>query len=504
MKLTKKLMVAVLAVAAALAMSTVAFAADTEYSVTVTNDNPSISIDGKEYQAYKVFDLSYNGDANAYSISSTNQFYTDTATKAVIDEYFTLTQTASDNTKYTVSPKNDPMTEADARAFADKLTTAMKGKTFTPDGTATAVNESAAITVSGPGYYAITGSAAPASDATKTIIAALALNNAKPAVTINVKADAPSLDKTIADAQTIINDKIAASDLGKVITFKVEADIPDMTGYSAYTYKVSDTMTSGLTFNDDIAVTVDGVAYTNYTKTATTNGFVIDFTNFISLKDKAGKKIVVTYSGTVNTNALTKDVEVNEAWLDYSNDPADYTKTIPTPPSYSYVFDFDINIDKVAAGTSTKLPGAKFVLKNADGKYYKLTNGVVSWVDTEEAATEVTTNADGFASFQGIQLCNATYYLHETAAPEGYNPLTTDPVVTVTATFDADGQLLESNVTNENNGQYHLDSIVENNSGEELPVTGGMGTTLFYVVGAILVIGAAVVMITRRRMGSEE
>ena len=277
-----------------------------------------------------------------------------------------------------------------------------------------------------------------------------------------------------------------------------------MDGYDTYTYIVNDTMSAGLTFNNDVAVTIDGVAYTDFTVAQNGQSFTITFNNFISQKANAGKAIVITYSATINENALTTDKETNTVNLEYSNNPNDSESKGETPESIVYVYDFDIVIDKYTGdeATGTRLAGAKFVLKNASGKYYYYNESAkkVEWKDALSEATEVTTDQSGVAKFKGLD--SGTYYLHETEAPAGYNLLKEDVTVTITATYGDDGQITSSSATSANNGQYQQVQKIENKSGATLPSTGGMGTTLLYIIGAILVVGAGVLLVARRRMHS--
>ena len=144
--------------------------------------------------------------------------------------------------------------------------------------------------------------------------------------------------------------------------------------------------------------------------------------------------------------------------------------------------------------------------------------GAVTWVPVTAAAgqseaeavaaaaaagtiTEVTTNDQGWASFAGLDA--GSYKLLETAAPDGYNRLAGPVDVTITAAYNADGTLLSSSATvGENNGQYTQTAKIENSTGTILPETGGMGTTAFYIVGGLLMTGAAVLLITRKKMSA--
>ena len=118
---------------------------------------------------------------------------------------------------------------------------------------------------------------------------------------------------------------------------------------------------------------------------------------------------------------------------------------------------------------------------------------MVTWVEKQEDATEVTTDANGSASFEGLKA--GTYYLVETLAPSGYN-LLTEPIEVIIAPTTAEGsaEAVYADVTSE----------VANSTGSLLPSTGGIGTTIFYVLGGVLVLGAAILLITKKRMSRAE
>ena len=272
-------------------------------------------------------------------------------------------------------------------------------------------------------------------------------------------------------------------------------------------------MSDGLTFNKNVKVTVGGTDVTS----ACTIDYTVDnkFTVSIPVMDKTiGAKIEVTYSAVVNEKAFAK-IEKNSATLTYSNDPTK-SETKTTQPDVETVYSSKIVIDKYETGNeSTKLAGATFVLYKRGEKtetkpdnvdydtvtndsttsyyprsYYKYTAAAdttaakVEWVTDKTQATPVTTNKNGAASFDG--LANGTYYLEETVAPAGYN-LLEEPVEVEVKGGDTEAKL---SVTAE----------VANNTGALLPSTGGMGTTIFYVLGSILALGAVVLLVTKKRM----
>lgn len=164
------------------------------------------------------------------------------------------------------------------------------------------------------------------------------------------------------------------------------------------------------------------------------------------------------------------------------------------------VFSFNIVINKYAASNAeTKLEGAKFVLKNAESKYYKYdaATKAVTWVDDKSAATEVSTDANGAARFDGLQA--GTYSLEETAAPAGYNQLTKD----ITIVLDKSGSATIDGAASAPGADHSLTTGVANSTGTVLPETGGTGTVIFVALGALAVICAGVFLVTNKRMSKE-
>lgn len=453
---------------------------------SITVDNPKAD---QTYTAYKIFDVKYNATKTAYSytISGTSEWFDVVATTAEdgtvtskIDG-LTFTKAASEDT-YVVEMTAGTFSAA---AFANTLkdnVTGKTGQTFTLD------SETGEATVSNLplGYYFVTSSSGALCNLTTT----------NPSVTIYDKNDIP-FDK--------VDDKESV-DVGEIVHYTINAKVPDYTGFTSYKYEITDKMSEGLTFNKDVKVYIGGVELTDTTK------FSIDYTtedkdfvlNIAVMEFPIGAKIEVEYSATVNENAVAK-VENNYAVLEYSNDPTDASKT-GTMTDEETVYSAKVVIDKfVKDDEETKLAGAQFVLMKketatVDGKdvektkYYKYTEATatdpaeVSWVDNQNDATVVTTDSTGAGSFDGLK--DGTYYLLEIAAPDGYN-LLAEPVTVV-----IDG----ANATAENTSSLTVTEGVANETGPVLPTTGGMGTTIFYVLGGLLIVAAGVALVTRRHM----
>ncbi|MCF2653346.1 SpaA isopeptide-forming pilin-related protein, partial [Anaeromassilibacillus senegalensis] len=190
-----------------------------------------------------------------------------------------------------------------------------------------------------------------------------------------------------------------------------------------------------------------------------------------------------------------------------------------TPEDKVIVFTYELDTTKVDGQNNTeKLEGAEFKLHNADNKWAIVNNDgkVTGWADTEEGGSTLTSDANGL--FKVIGLDDGTYYLKETKAPTGYNLLSSEITVVITATTTngqtwTDGQA-SSALTNlavtadgtagtGNAGTGIAGITVANNKGSTLPETGSVGTTIFYIAGGVLAVAAAILLVTKKRMSKQ-
>jgi len=321
-----------------------------------------------------------------------------------------------------------------------------------------------------------------------------------PSSIVNIKATYPIITKEVDDGNAFV---------GQFVTFTITGLVPDTTGYDSYTYEIKDKITSGLLLDSKNANLIvkfkDDVI--DITPVYKDNGFTLTF-DMTKYQDYVGEIITITYEVKVTKEAVNSDTTKNSATLTYSNDPKSSEKTKTTPieiPVYSSelkVFKVDANDDSI------KLEGATFILKNTDNLYYQaldsdnkiITNvistddvALVKWVDKESDATHLITDKEGIVTFKGIK--NGTYYLEETIAPNGYNKLTSPVTIKIGYENEEGTNLSKVAVSHE--------EIVKNNTGTELPSTGGIGTKIFIISGAILVITSLIIGVTNKRMSKE-
>lgn len=527
MKRMKKLVTLLLSLVMLCALAMPAMAAEPTYSITITGAK------GHTYTAYQIFKgVYYQGDGSNNTVTgkeylSDVQWGDDINDIALLEELKTSTKFGTDfanknsaeevaGVLHNYGDQSEKLDEF-ARIVGKHLKTDAIGKS----GTASDADNKATITGLSAGYYFVkdTGTIGDGEIATKFLVRVV--GNAE----VNIKAEAPKIEKKIVDTDGNETNHTSAN-IGEPVDFKLTVKVPDMASFEDYTFTISDTMSNGLTFDASSVVVKIGstklTADTDYTLTpptdpATNNIFTITFTKAqlaAHVTHGTGATIVVTYQAALNENALNTEKETNIATLTYPKDPSvDGTGTVSTPATY--VYNFNMDVDKHdGTDINKKLEKAVFVLykdNGTDKEYYKQdASKNVTWVaeaEKETAATQKTTDATGKATFEGLKA--GTYYLEEITAPRGYNKLKAPEKVEIIASYDADGTL-NTNVAGCKLTQaavgshYYQVQSIANKAGAVLPSTGGIGTTIFYVLGSILVLGAAVLLIVKKRMKDQE
>ncbi len=477
MKLAKKLISLTLSIVMVAVLGVAVLAAGTG-SITIENPQP-----GKTYTAYKIFDVTYSEEAYSYTISKTDP------NLSIVQEYagstgsgLTLT---SAGTVYNVSFSDGTNTFS-----APKFAAFLKTKTLSGGIDFSSVGGKMKVDGIPEGYYFI-------NSLTGTLCE---LATAKD-ITIHDKDVAPVISKTHDDADSTVY-------VGQKVNFTITGVIPATVGYNEYTYQITDEMTAGLDLDGDITVKVDGVVINDSTvsinKASNKKSFTVTIT-VSAYSAKVGKDILVTYSAIVNKNAIERDKETNTVTLKYSNDPNN-------AESYGYASDtanlysFNVKVDKHAAdNTAKKLVGAEFYFKNSSGQYYKRdeTTNNVTWVLNKAEATMLSSDTNGVLTFTGIDM--GTYYLEETKAPDGYNLLSGDVTVVINKNAANNGYVATVGLHSATVAADDLTVIasIANSTGAMLPETGGTGTIIFIVVGAVAVIGAGLFLVTNKRMSKE-
>ena len=521
MKRMKKIMAVLLAAIMTMAMAVTAFADDVATKTTGTNTLtvnvksgagvPTQTLEGQTIYLYKLFDVteSPNGETKnyAYTVNPANG-YKD-AIKSALGTSFAGTT----DEEYAAAVLALKDTEGAVQKFANDFTTyaltntTSKVEATTNSGKITKANkESYTFSDLAAGYYLVyvTGG--------KEIQSSLVTVDSATS-TVNLKTEAPSITKT-ADKDTV--------SIGQVVKYTVTGVIPDTTGYDSYVYKIHDELSNGLDFvNDENGTALEeGATTVNVTVAFTDNSLTaagtapttatLDSTNKKKMsldlsawvkanQTNKGKEFTVTYYAKVNANAVV--TEKNNAQLEYGNKPGETTKTTP---SEAKTPTYPLDILKKEKNSDKKLAGAKFSLYTTEEDATAGTNAItVSGSDGNYVVDPASENTV-FESVASIDekgynlhvngLKAGDYWLVETEAPAGYNKLTAPIKVTITKTGDTEWTVSKDNTAEE-------DKIidVENSTGSLLPSTGGMGTIIFAVIAAILVLGVAVSFIRDKR-----
>lgn len=502
MKYMKKLITLLAALTLALAIAVPAFAETTTTTYTITINNGTGT-----YAAYQIF----KGDLHEKTLS--NIEWGDNVT----DEGRTKFGNAADKAK-TIT------TEADAKAFAVEV-----AQYLTDPAAGTGTDS---ITVSGPGYYLIKNTSVGEGEVFTDYILRVVGD-----VTVNPKSGKPTLDKQIRHNETGLWGVVGDNQIGDTVEFRTLTTVPIVSGYTQYTYVIHDEMSAGLTSNvrsnEDVTIKVndetvlDKNYYTVTVDGTNANKFTVTVDVLNAIKDGKmveGNTLYTYYTGILNENAKVYNggKQENKAYLEYSNNPHDNKTTNKTPEKVVYDWTFKMGVKKVDGADGTPLTDAKFVLskngncslgtigddgtpstttdlinliENSDGSYTVAPAGYNGSVVNVMTAGDITING----------LDDATvYYLYETKAPAGYNRLTAAVRFEITATYsDAGNNCTSVTATVNNDVQSSVSVNVRNNKGSTLPSTGGIGTTIFYVIGGGLMAVAAVLLVTKKRMNNK-
>lgn len=502
MKIIKKIAAIMLSVMMVLGMCSVVGAEENTTSGTSATNDGKITIRNavpkQTYTIYRILELESFSDKTAenkgnYAYKATSKW------KEFVESETGKTYLETDGSGYVTWVKNaDPAAFAKAAlAYAKNSTKpiAAEESKNAPDATVGSTTSTVTFENLGLGYYLVDSS----------VGALCSLDTTAKEVEIKEKNGVPSVEKKVQEDSDNHWDENNTADIGQTVNF--QTTITAQAG--AQNYVLHDKMDAGLTFGEVESVKVGETLLalnTDYTveKSPTDNcTFHITFTPTYCESIKDETTIIVTYSATLNENAvIAGEGNKNETWLKYG-DASETTHDTTTTKTYAIPVLKYTDKD----GAETPLAGAVFELYRDEActsaKQIKLINKgkdsssnydlyrIATSYETGTVVNQITTSADGKFKIYGLDA--DTYYLKEVTPPAGYNKLKAPVKIEITS----DGKIK----VDDGGEQEATNPVkVENKTGSILPSTGGMGTTLFYIFGAILVVGSGVVLITKKRM----
>lgn len=520
-KLVSKFMAVLMAMTMILSMSMTAFAAETPKGTLTVNN----TVAGKNLDLYQIFTATKSGENVAYTLNSAYEGFFKNNTRISGSE--SLTGEALSEAAYNYVKTQVGTDGSNGAAFAKDIMGWILGNTTTVEATHTTATTGVDTTViSGLayGYYVVyplgatDTSTAPGNEPVKSVASLVSVTGTD--ATVNMKSNYPTVVKKV-------NDKNADDvNIGDTVTYTLTSKVPDMTGYTSYVFNFKDTLTKGLTFGSITSVTVgsgenvqnvtEGTGDNTYTLAQDGQNITITMNNFFaSNANKAGQEIKVTYTATLNKDAVTGfDPNTNKAIVEYSNKPGTEEKGESEPSTVDvHTFNFTIFKYYLKDETKTGLADAEFELYKAnavgdaadtDAKINIVDegNGVYRQATPEEAkatgftSAKIVSDTDGKVLVKGLKA--GTYYLRETKAPDGYNKLLSDITVEIKANYDkTTGKLTSYSVDYTYNGKTTTGTAitnktdspevaVENKTGAQLPSTGSKGALMVTLAGIVL------------------
>lgn len=524
-KLVSRFMAILMAMVMILSMSMTAFAAEDSTRLTGTGKlTVNNTVEGKTLDLYQIFTATKNEAGNvAYTLNPEYEGFF----KANVNGASELTGEALSEKAYEYVKTQVGKDGKNGVNFAKAMLTWILSNTSAVDAThktVTTATGSTEIANLAYGYYVVyplgatDTSAAPGTGQDYTSVASL-VSVTDTNATVNMKSNYPTVVKKV-------NGKNADDvNIGDTVTYTLTSKVPDMTGYTSYVFNFKDTLSAGLTFKEITSVKVGDTTITKvdagqeanntYTLTKAGQNITITMNNFLdSNKDNTGKEIKVTYTATLNKNAVTGfDANKNSATIEYSNKPGTTDKG-ESEPSIVDVHTFNFTIFKyyLKGADKTELANAEFELYKANAESTAADeNAKINIVDegkgvyrqatadeakaTDFTSAKIVSDADGKVLVKGLDA--GTYYLRETKAPEGYNKLLSDIKIEIKATYGEDGKLASYKVDYTYNGtpitgtaiqnkDNSPEVAVENKTGAQLPSTGSKGALMVTLAGIVL------------------
>jgi fimbrial isopeptide formation D2 family protein/LPXTG-motif cell wall-anchored protein len=546
MKKVKKILSILLAVMAAAMLAVPAFAVegdDAEAASNTLNITVQGGVSGSEYVAYKLLDLGISTGSTAGGTATTNYAYImNSKYRAILQEATSGKADSSQDGDIVLYFEGLQSNSTALRALADDVYKRIKTATLAADYTVTAdTNGNAVFESVDQGYYLIAESqVGNESDSYSLVMletaglqsVSVTTKEGVPTLTKKVKADNTNNATSTASGDWTDAQDAADYDIGDSVPFQLVGTLPqNIKNYSSYTYTFHDTLSAGLTYNNDVhfyyVQTINGATtwtdLTNFkytsdednqehyaftTTTSTGDGgteltFNLNAIKGLVTHSAEGDQIVVRYTATLNENAVIGSTgNSNVAYLEYSNNPYDSNSTGKSETDKVKVFTYQAIVNKTTSD-GTALAGAGFTL-------YKAGTG-----DTWTTVGTGTANAAG-TTFTFTGLDAGTYKLVETTVPTGYHAAddlvfkvqatydtkADDPALTALAVLDSSNNLISGTdkVFTIDLSKGSLTTDIINETGTLLPSTGGIGTKIFTVGGIALMVAAGVLLVTRRRM----
>lgn len=452
------------------------------YAANGTNDNNGSitindAIEGHTYNAYQILVLeSYNTDSGAFAYKVSDNW----------EDWL------KNQTQYVTVDRQGYVTwveGADVAVFAKAAAAHAKEASIQPTQSVKADGTTVQFTGLNLGYYLI--------DTTLGTLCSLDTTN--PDVEMYEKNEQPSVTKEVKEDSSKEFGETNTAEIGQTVEFKTTIGAKP----GAESYVLHDVMSAGLTLDPD-SIEVTGLnkgqdaesGDYHVVTTGLSDGCTFEVVFHQSYLDKITENadIVVTYSAVLNENAeISTSANTNKTQLKFGED-SEFETTWDETKTYTFMVD----VVKTDGGNKV-LDGAQFKLYDAktggsEIALVKVSDGVYRLAKDGETGVEHITTVNGQLEIKGFD-ANTNYYLEETKAPDGYNMLTERVEIAVKEAN------LEANVSD---GTYQSGGVhVVNKTGSELPTTGGMGTTALYVVGGVLVAGAGITLVVRRRMSAE-
>ena len=563
-KLVSRFMAVLMAMTMVLSMSMTVFATEAPKGTLTVNN----TVAGKTLDLYQIFSATKSGENVAYTLNSEYEGFF----KTKVENGSSLSGEALSDAAYNYVKTQVGTDGSNGAAFAKEIMKWILENTTTVETTHTTATTTAGTTVIDKlayGYYVVyplgatDTSTAPGNETVKSVASLVSVTGTD--ATVNMKSNYPTVDKKIIPAQSgsgitvgaIVDDTWAgvhhmelddenesedaiaphgttdekkAGDfgIGDTVTYQLTSKVPDMTGYTSYTFKFTDTLSKGLDLKEVLSVKVGNTTLTDKKSGANTYALAYDKTNRIltvtlndfynSYKEHVGETITVVYTATLNKDAVIgMNPNTNKAELEFSNKPGT-DETGKSEPSIVNAHTFDFTIfkyylkDQKNQNDKTALAGAEFELykantegtaadTNAKINIIDENNGVYRQATPEEASTagftsaKIVSDEDGKVLVKGLKA--GTYYLKETKAPDGYNKLLSDIKIEIKAKYnDATGELESYSVIYTYNGNSTTvtnkdkatspEVPVENKTGAQLPSTGSKGALMVTLAGIVL------------------